>query len=65
MRWRWLRLRKPRSSDADQALEVSQQRYEEARSRRGEVEQVGRGHRQLRQHNHFADAIRKALEGRS
>jgi hypothetical protein len=63
MRWPWRRRRRNEESErADEAIAAS----EEARERVGrqwqDVRRVERSHRALREHNHFAEAFRRALK---
>jgi hypothetical protein len=66
MRWPWKHRQAPGCDGrADEALAVSERQYEQARRQRPEVEEVARGHRRLRQENHFAERFARALgEGR-
>jgi hypothetical protein len=57
MRWPWRR--KPDS--ADEALAEARRQREEAQERRAEVESIANRLRKIREANHFAESIRRAL----
>jgi hypothetical protein len=58
---RWRRRRRDASSDA---LATAQEQNEHARRQGRQAEQIAAGLRRLRHENHFAEAIRHALEDR-
>lgn len=57
MRWPWQR--KP--DQADEALAEARREREEARERRKEVKSIASQLRDIREANHFAESIRRAL----
>lgn len=62
MRWPW---RRRESDRADQALAQSREQLEQAQRQRDEVRRLAERLRDLREANHFAESIRRALgEGR-
>jgi hypothetical protein len=59
MRWPWSK--RDDDKPVDEALAAAEERYEKAKQMRPETERVAELHRQLRRHNHFADAIGHAF----
>ena len=59
MHWPWRRHRHPGS--ADEALAEARREREEARARRSEVKSIASQLRDMREANHFAESIRRAL----
>lgn len=66
MRWRWLSSRAERGpSRADAAVEQSRRQLDEAKQERRHWEDFTERLRQIRERNHLADAVERALrEGR-
>jgi hypothetical protein len=58
MRWPW---RHHNSDSADEALAEARREREEAQARREEVKSIAARLRDLREANHFAESIRRAL----
>lgn len=61
MRWPW---RQKQAGQADKALAESQEQRAAAQAQRAEIEGIAERLKRLREANHFAESVRRALEGR-
>lgn len=62
MRWPWRR--RHHDDRSESAMATSRKQNDAARQQGQEAKQISDGLRQLRGENHFAEAIRRALEER-
>jgi hypothetical protein len=61
MRWSW---RRRNGHRADEALAESREQRAAAQAQRAEVEGIADRLKRMREANHFAESVRRALEGR-
>lgn len=65
-RWRWRKPdeQEPGATSPDEAVEISRRQKAKARAESGHWSLKARQFREMREHNHFAEAIAHALEDR-
>ncbi|WP_242892407.1 DUF7620 family protein [Actinomadura litoris] len=62
MRPPWRRRARAGTSEADQAIRISEQRRDQAKEQRQEFERLATRIRRMRERNHLAEAFRRAME---